>query len=86
MHGHTPLRIAGVVLALALIGGCSTDNTFGEQAPPGATPPPVATPSPSPEPTPAPPAAPRNVEEALAIPDEEYDYAAAFANSGRGGF
>lgn len=37
------------------------------------------------EPTPA-PFVPTNEEEALSVSDEDYDYAAAFANSGRGGF
>ena len=65
--------IAGIV---GLVGACSDGNEFPIVAAPTLAPTPVITPT----------AAPRNAREALAISDEDYDYAAVFANSGRGGF
>ncbi|MEN8719744.1 MAG: hypothetical protein ABF296_05725 [Oceanococcaceae bacterium] len=85
MRWQQPLTLSGLMVGLALAAGCADNNSdlgVVPTAPPQPTP--TITPTPPP-PTPSPtPAGPTNVEEALAIPDDEYDYAAVFDDSGRG--
>lgn len=71
MSLHKATACTLALAALALTSACSENDGLSGVNP---TPPPPG------------PVVPTSVEEALAVPDEEFDYAAVFDDSGRGGF